>query len=245
MITSARALNEVFTAITIKRGSPQRFLSVAADFLGLESEDREAEALLYLSRMIRKVQSDIETLPFPEDHMNLLRSQISIFLPIADFSHAYLTVDQALGSTLADRNLVGLMHIDMALYGKTQSVEFNPDAKILAEDFREMRVDVLSSDLPDRAKSVLINRINQIAAVLDHLAFFGVSDLETELANLTGALVFQKETISRSSPTLGKRFLSLLTKGFEVAERANKSIDQTQSALENGKEVYAMIKGMF
>lgn len=201
--------------------------------------------MLYLSRAIKKVQADIESLPFPEDQKDFLRKQISVFLPIADFSHAALTVDQALGNSLADKNLVGLMHIDTILYGKTQAVEFNSEATSLAKDFREMREAVLSSDLPDRAKSVLINRINQIAAVLDHLAFFGVSDLEKELANLTGALVFQKETISRSSPTLGKRILSLVNKGMKVAETANKSIDQTQSALENGKEVYTMIQGIF
>jgi hypothetical protein len=245
MITSALALSEVFTAITMKRGSSKRFLSVAAEVLGLESEDCEAEALLYLSRTIKRVQADIETLPFPEDQKNLLRNQISVFLPIADFSHAHLTVDQALGNSLADKNLVGLMHINMALHGKTRAVEFDPEAKNLAEDFRVMREDVLSSDLPDRAKSMLISRINQIAAVLDHLAFFGVEDLERELANLAGALVFQKPAISRTSPGLGKRFLSLLTQGVKVAETANKSIDQTQAVLENGREVYAMIEGMF
>jgi hypothetical protein len=245
MITSALALSEVFTAITMKRGSQVRFLSVAADVLGLTSEDREAEALLYISRAIKNVQKDIESLPFPEDQKNLLRNQISVFLPIVDFSHAHLTLDQAVGNSLSDRHLVGLMHVNMALHGKTRAIEFSSEAKSLAQDFRDLREDVSSSDLPDRAKDLIIHRINQISAVLDHLAFFGVNDLERELASLAGAIIFQKPVISRATPSLGKKLIALLTAGIKVAETTNKSIDQSQAAIENAREVYGMIEKIF
>jgi hypothetical protein len=245
MITSAQSLGEVFTAITMKRGSPERFLSVAADVLGLKSEDREAEALLYLSRSIKRVERDIESLPFEENQKNLLRNQISVFFPIADFSHAHLSVDQALGNSLSDKNLVGLMHINMALHGKAPAIEFNPDAKVLAEQFRATREDVSSSDLPQSAKALLINRINQIAAVLDHLAFFGVDDLEKELANLAGSLLLQNKVISQKSPGIGKRILSLLGVGIKVVETANKTFDQSNAAVENGTKAYEMIEKMF
>jgi len=245
MMTSALALSQVLTMIVMHRGSGDRFLSVAADKLGLSSEDREAEALLYLSRSIRNVRKDIDSLPFAEDQKELLRNQIAVFSPIADFSHAHLVVDQAKVNSLTDRNLVGLTHIHMALSGFARFPEINQTNKELASEFRELRDEVASSDVPDYVKKLILDRINQIAAILDHLAFFGVRDLEKELESLAGSLVVNKPAIAENSPGVGQKVLLLLSKGFKFADTVNKSVDVGQASLENGREIYGLLEGMF
>jgi hypothetical protein len=245
MMTSALALSQIFTQITMDHGRSKRFLSVAADALALSGEDREAEALLYISRSIRRVRADIESLPFPDEQKSLLISQISVFSPIADFSHASLSLEQALGNSLAAKNLVGLTHIHMALSGFVREPEVNQTIRELAQEFRDTRDEVMSSRLPDNIKKLMLVRINQIAAVLDHFSFFGVDDLEKELANLAGSLIFEKPVLSEESPNLGQKLLRLVTRGLKVIETANKSVDQGQTAVENGKEIYKMLEGLF
>lgn len=150
MITSALALSQVLTAVSLHGRTSDRFLSVAADKLALEGDDREAEALLLLSRSIRKVAADIELLPCSEEQKNTLRGQISVFAPIAHFSQVHLSMKDIKGNCLSDSHLVGLTYIHMALSGFVREPELDRTSAGLADEFRTMREDILKSDIPQQ-----------------------------------------------------------------------------------------------
>ena len=78
-MTSAMALSQVLTAISVRGPSHERFVSVAADILGIEEADREVKALLAICHSIREVRTDVEALPFHEDQKALLISMVLRF----------------------------------------------------------------------------------------------------------------------------------------------------------------------
>ena len=133
----------------------------------------------------------------------------------------------------------------MVLSGYVREPEVDQNAKALAEEFRELRDEIATSTLPDDVRTLILSRINQISAVLDHIAFFGVMDLERELSSLAGALLINKPKIAEKSGSLGQKMLHLLSKGLGIVATANKSVDEGQATFENGKEIYSLLENMF
>ena len=244
MMTSALALSQVLTAVSMHGKTADRFLRIAADKLNLSGEDREAEALLHISRAIRRVSLDISNLPFPDEQKKLLMGQISVFTPLVDFTQAHLTMEHIKGNCLSDANLVGLTFLHMTLSGHSRQPELDTTSIGLAEEFRILREDIAKSKLPVQLKSAIIARINQVSSALDHFTFFGGNDVEAVLSALTGTIFIHQKEIGRESTSLGKKILGLVQKAFVAVEAANKAVDQGQATIENGQEVYAALTNL-
>jgi hypothetical protein len=238
MMTSAQSLLEIFTLATMKGNLPDRFLSVAAEVIGLTSEDREAEALLLIARAIRRVKTDIEGLNFPEEQKQLLRDKINVFNPLLSFEHSHFNNAQMRENCLNSGNLIGLTFIHMSLAGFRRLAELDRGAQGLADEFRTIREDLSMSNLPESLKEVIILRLNQIAAALDHFAFFGTHRIEQEFASLVGELLVRKVDITKSDKGVIQRILKLLQRAAGAVKTANDVVSQGQMAVENGTELY-------
>ena len=245
MMTSAQGLLQVFTLASLQGNPQDRFLSTAADVIGLTSEDREAEALLMIARSIRQVKSDIDGLNFDEAQIKLLHEKVSVFNPLLTFEHAHLNNAQVRDHCLKSANLVGLSFVHMTLAGFKRMPELDREAQGLADEFRTIREDIAKSNLPDDLKQAIILRLNQIAAALDHFAFFGAQRIEQEFAALVGELVVRKASFSQESDGLFKRIANALTKAVGAVKGANDAMIQGQVAVENVNEIYLGISEIF
>lgn len=245
MMTSAQSLLEILTLTTMKGNSSERFLSIAAEILNLTSEDREAEALLLISRAIRNVKNDIEGLTFHEDQKNLLRDKIKAFEPLLSFQHAHLNNSQMRENCLNPGNLVGLTFIHMSLAGFRPVPELDKVSQGLADEFRTIREDINNTNLPQNLKDIIIHRLNQIAAALDYFAFFGTKRIEHEFAALVGEVVVHRNDFEMKDKGLFKKIFDLLRRSSSAVKSANDAVTQGKTALENGTELYLGISDFF
>jgi hypothetical protein len=120
------------------------------------------------------------------------------------------------------------------------------EANVVDQTFlRTIREDIAKSNLPDDLKQAIILRLNQIAAALDHFAFFGAQRIEQEFAALVGELVVRKASFSQESDGLFKRIANALTKAVRAVKGANDAMIQGQVAVENVNEIYLGISEIF
>ena len=149
MSTSAYALQELLAKISSARSVQVRFLDVAADTLRIVGPDREAEALLTISRMVRMVRSDLESIGLNDAERSALAQHLDQFNGLTNFSHAHFDLENARRNFLAPQNINGLIYIHLALKGLKIAPNLHPETIALADIFRSLRQDVVSSSLPE------------------------------------------------------------------------------------------------
>lgn len=245
MATSAQALYELFVRVTNESPLTQKFPAAVADKLDLYGDDREGLAVSFVQKMLRKSLLDIEELQFDDLRKKELRSRVNKFSGYLDFSHCHLNVDDCKRNQLTADNLIGLTIVDMALSGKREIATLSREVVGLANEFRDLREDVSNSNLPEDLRESIINRLNQIAAALDHFAFFGRRGFKDAMLALTGEIVLNSRVIKEASPNWTSRLGALLTRSVKGVETAHRAAVGVQGTIESGSEIYEMINGFW
>ena len=132
MTTSAYKLERALQSIAKSRDD----LMVAealAEALELEGADADIIAADQLTRLSRKVQADIEALPFDGEHMRTAQNWYSGFRGLSRYSSLGQTVKQAKSSFLKRESLVNLQSLHMAMLGTIPGKETGADVAELAK----------------------------------------------------------------------------------------------------------------
>lgn len=244
MVTSAHALYELFVKVTNDSPGDQFFPAAVADKLDLVGDDREGRAVTFVQKMLKNTQRDIEELPFDDLRKQELRNRIARFSGYIDFSHCHLDVGNSRRNQLNAENLVGLTIVDMALSGKREITALDRSTIELASQFRDLREEVQAANLPLELKEAVITRLNQIAAALDHFAFYGRSGFNDAVFALTGAIVLHRNAVKKSSTSFWLKLGNLLSKAAAGVNTAHKTAAGVQGTLEAGADVYETITNL-
>ena len=244
MSTSAHALYELFVRVTNDSPPGQKFPEAVADKLDLYGGDRDGLAMSFVQKLLKTALLDIEELPFDELRKRELRSRIGKFSGYLDFSHCHLDVENSKRNQLTAENLIGLTMVDMALSGKREIATLSREVVSLANEFRDLREDVGKCNIPDDLRESIIRRLNQIAAALDHFAFFGRRGFEDAMFALTGEIALNSRVIKEASPSWAKKLAGLLTRSAEGVATAHTAAKGIQGTIDAGSEIYEKISGL-
>lgn len=243
MVTSAHALNKLLSAIYRHPKLNDRFTVALAETLGLEGADAEPEAVRHLFLLVKQVRADIEVLPVDENAKKLAQGYINAFSGLDSFSQVSMNVDQAKKHFLKPDNLVGLTNLDMAFSGIVQFNDISEEAKGLAQTFRDSRQEVADSTIDPVLKEVLLRRLSQIIAALEHYYFFREDGLAEIMQGLVGTLVLSNKQDHEAAGIL-KKVASTLWRLASTATKTNKFLGDANGTVQNGLALLDTFKSM-
>lgn len=240
-MTSAMALFELMNVVNKHNIQNDKFVSVIAKQLDIEGPDADPEALLVLYRLVKRIETDIDSLAVADPEKAHIRKFLAQFAGIVNLSHIGMTVQQAQSSFLKPVHINELMNLHVALNGHVVTQDLDGDVKKIASQLLELRQEVFSSELPDRTKRVLAKRLAQIHSVLEHFGVFGIDDLEEEIEALVGTVVLGK--LSEGGGTDERIFdkvASFAGKLIKFAKSADGGLGTALSLAEKTAELYKL-----
>lgn len=173
-----------------KLGNPKdRFLSVAADVLKIEGQNREILAALKIFEMIKNIESGISQLGYDGKDETVLRNYLNPFDGLTNLMHIHLDINSARQNFLNDSNILGLASIDFAFRGVISKSNITEELDTALKKLKDALEEVLSSKISEKAKSAIKIRLGQIEAVLNSRHYFDGDEAERILNELVGALV--------------------------------------------------------
>lgn len=238
MTTSAQALNEVLSYVSKRAQNEQRFLEAVANFLEIEGEHAEVEALKLLYHIYTKIQEDISNLPLGDAEIRQLHGYLSHFAGLHSLAHVHLNVGNAKSNFLKSDHLVGLMNIHMALSGHCSRLELDAETKEIVSEARELAQKITASKLPDRARYILAKRLIQIASAIENFGLFGPKALEEELEALLGAIAVHSGSAKNAeNSSLMRQAYDILVRSLTGLQRIDSGLSTSISVLEKGKQI--------
>jgi hypothetical protein len=237
MTTSAQALNQLLAVASSHKPIEDKFLPVLANHLQLDRENSELEVVALIQRLIKQIEKDIATAEFAEDENLHVTRFLVPFNNILAFNHLNMTIKQARDHHLKPDHLVGLTNLHLALSARVDYSDLNKDIKEYADELRNIRGQIIELDIPERARRVISDRLNQISSMLDNFYAFGPDALQSEIEALVGVLVLNPVTeVASKKPAYGAMIAALLVvltglKGVDTALGATLSASKKGMAL--------------
>ncbi|GAB1479384.1 hypothetical protein MASR2M74_19460 [Paracoccaceae bacterium] len=194
MTSSAQALNQFFAAISQQGNNDEPFLVVAARVLRLNGEDAELQALARVHKLLKRVKSDISTLPFDDETMRHIKGYMNPFEGLSNLSQVHFNMKNAKANFLQPSNLVGLINLHVAISGHVTFHQASKEFYEIGAEIREYIVEIQTLDLPMHARMAIHTRLEQVASMLENYFFYGGETIKDELEALAGSLAFNKAT---------------------------------------------------
>ncbi|MBR2572985.1 MAG: hypothetical protein IKE14_01525 [Loktanella sp.] len=245
MATSAYSLNKLLAAIYRYPNKDERFTFAVAYTLGLERPEMELDVVRYLYRLVKQVKADIEALPADEEKKKIARRYIAPFNGLDNFSQVHMTVETARRNFLKPEHLVGLTHLDGDFSGLMQFQDISDEAKALSQSFHDIRQEVADSNIDPMLKAVLLRRLSQMIAALDHYYFFREDGLAEITQGLMGTIVLSsvKEQDLEAKGILRKAGTKLMQL-ISVVGGTNKFLSNANGVMQNGSALLETFKSM-
>ena len=237
MITSAQALNQLLASISREGSTSERFVSVAARHLKLEGEDAEVRALSAIHDLLRRIRSEIEALPFDEQTKKQARSYLAPFEHLLNFAHFHLDMSNAMQNFLKPGNLVGLVNLHMALFGKSNALQPTKEFYEIASEMREYILEVNTLNLPSHVKKLIHRRLEQIASTLENSFFYGGERIQEELEALAGTVALNVVSADDQSSAILRKLSSSILKTLRVLGLADQGLGIAIGLVEKTKEL--------
>lgn len=241
MITSALSLYKIFSAAAASKNGKEKFITVVATYLELEAEDVEVEALRVIRRLLRQVEADIESLELEEDMKVRLRGHVKPFRVFNNFIQLNSDIDSARKNFLQPAHLNGLTNLHLELMGKIERPLLDAKADELAQQFSDIRDEVLGAELPDSVKLAIVKRTDQIAAILRHYYAFGSRYLQDEIHGLVGALVVHRGEVTGKTQGLYGRLATLAAAGIGLLYAVDEGLTHTVSIVDNSSKIIELL----
>ena len=205
MTTSALALLETLSAVAERKNPKGRFRTALAECLGLEGEEGELQAVLYLYKLTARVRDDIEVAEINSDNKRKLKGYLTAFNGILSLSQMTQTIGKLKETLLKPDHLTQLTWIHMALDGKVNRYDGNSEVKDLISSIDEIREAVADSSLPSDLKKALLRRLTELRSAVDHFRFYGIEGLEDTLSMLVGEVLtkYTQEQIKENPQVFG------------------------------------------
>lgn len=244
MTTSASALHELLTEAQRTKPDTKKFLDFLVEYLGLSGGTAKADAIRVANGLVVKLFQDVDALPFADDRKRLANTQIAPFRGLLEFSHFHVDVKTGKNSFLKPECLMGLLNIDMALSGISQTDDIEDSTKEIAEELRDIRGKVADLGLANNVRHGLLKRISQLISILEHYHLYRDDQVEDVLEGLVGQLVLVSSSNESKEEEGGviRKLGNVVSRAFLGISKVNKGVRELRNLAE-GSEQLASIAG--
>lgn len=242
MVTTAYALNKLLAVAHRHPVKEARFLAVLTAHLGLSGPDAEMLTVEQVYRLVKQIRLDIDAAELGEASRKAADTNLSRFSGLENLTQYHYTIEQAKTKFLSAESLVGLSAIDHELSGKVEFADIGREAKTLADSFRSIRDEVNESGIKSEIKVVLLRRLSQIIAALEHYYLFREETLADITAGLVGTLLISNADDKRNQ-SLYAKVAGVLSQLVKATDGGNKFLTNANSAIENGTALLDKFNG--
>ncbi|OUS33212.1 hypothetical protein A9Q94_20130 [Rhodobacterales bacterium 56_14_T64] len=244
MATSASALYELLTVAQGTKPDTKKFLDFLVEYLELSGGTAKADAVRVVNGLVVKLFADVEALPFADDRKKLANSQIAPFRGLLEFSHFHLDIKTGRNSFLKPECLTGLLNIDMALSGISQTDDIEVSTKEISEELRDIRERIANLSVAENVRRGLLKRTTQLISVLEHYHLYRDDQVEDVLEGLVGQLVLVSSGVHGEDEKDGviKKLGNAVSRAFLGISKVNKGVRELQN-LAKGSEQLASFAG--
>jgi hypothetical protein len=240
--TSAQALNELLSFLSKNSQKNARFLTVAAEHLKIDGPFGEVDALKSIIGICIQIEADIENVPLEEKEKNQLRKYFSPFRGLINMSHAHLDINNAKSNFLNAEHLVGLMNIHMALSVHVQRPQMPAEYLKCAKDARALAEEVSNSELPERAKEILVRRLLQVSSAVENFGLMGSQALEESIETLLGSIVvYSEQAISKEEKGFLKRATGIAGKIVQGLKKSDEGLNSSIGLIEGSQQLLELL----
>lgn len=243
MTTSALAFSQLLSMVTQLQPKNVTFLQAVSKVLDL-GKLSDLEAVNVVHRLLRRVWSDVESLPHSSEEITHLKNFLRPFDPLLNFSQFHLSIEQSTQNFLNPSHIVGLMSVHLALVGFSPIIDIDNATKEVAAEFRRLRDELSSADIPEALKFVIITRLTQIIAALENYLIFGGRELEEQLEGLLGKIAVHRVAAPASAVPYYKRLLAAASLAIAGVATANKGVGEFKELAKHGTEFIAFLENL-